>query len=348
MRSPQFPPILRVMWDRGFTATNVWEFLRFPSPGALGAATKVTDGHKWLMAPKGSGALWASRSLQDILEPVIISSDNAPSTKFQDRFDYIGTRDYTSWCAMGAALDFRDMLGGLDTMHMAFSTSMFLIRNLLVLNFLRKCFQTSSYHNHLGLNDDSTLISSSHHVSSSRSKHLSQGGEKILQSYTSELTQWAGQMMSKAFGTETVVPSSMTPSMFAVRLPIPLRWQSAAQAACAGLIAGGLINKSMQVISFPVHQDLENMTHWIRVSSQIYLDHADFHALTEAIVTLGRSCRDGADIVGVVVWSKKCLLISCRLFGPHDGTSRFLLTWNWGSQVFSQFLKTCHTKFLGI
>eukprot|EP00434_Breviolum_minutum_P000237 symbB.v1.2.000197.t1/scaffold21.1/size436794/16 len=205
-----------------------------------GVDAYVTDGHKWLMAPKGSGALWASRSLQDILEPVIISSDNAPSTKFQDRFDYIGTRDYTSWCAMGAALDFRDMLGG----------------------------------------------------------------EKILQSYTSELTQWAGQMMSKAFGTETVVPSSMTPSMFAVRLPIPLRWQSAAQAACAGLIAGGLINKSMQVISFPVHQDLENMTHWIRVSSQIYLDHADFHALTEAIVTLGRSCRDGSIRYPAERWDK--------------------------------------------
>lgn len=71
----------------------------------------MTDGHKWLMAPKGSGALWASRSIQDILEPAIISSDNAPTTKFQDRFDYIGTRDYTSWCAMGAALDFREMLG---------------------------------------------------------------------------------------------------------------------------------------------------------------------------------------------------------------------------------------------
>ena len=52
-----------------------------------------------------------TQSIQDILEPAIISSDNAPSTKFQDRFDYIGTRDYTSWCAMGAALDFREMLG---------------------------------------------------------------------------------------------------------------------------------------------------------------------------------------------------------------------------------------------
>ena len=47
-------------------------------------------------------------------EPAIISSDNSPATKFQERFDYIGTRDYTSWCAMGAALDFRKMVGAVD------------------------------------------------------------------------------------------------------------------------------------------------------------------------------------------------------------------------------------------
>lgn len=132
------------------------------------------------MAPKGSGALWASRSVQDILdpwlaacfgvlqqdafqvlthftsvkllcgpfpskEPAIISSDNSPETTFQKRFDYIGTRDYSSWCAMGAALDFRRMLGG----------------------------------------------------------------EVRLQRYTSELAKWAGQMMAEAFGTETVVPVSI-------------------------------------------------------------------------------------------------------------------------------------------
>ena len=263
------------------------------------AATKVTDGHKWLMAPKGSGALWASRSLQDILEPVIISSDNAPSTKFQDRFDYIGTRDYTSWCAMGAALDFRDMLGGSDT-NGPFNQHVFSQKYWVFFESVSKLVVIT-----IILGWMMIQLSSHHHTMFHQlAQHLSQGGETIVQSYTSELTQWAGQMMSKAFGTETVVPSSMTPSMFAVRLPIPLRWQSAAQAACAGLIAGGLINKSMQVISFPVHQDLENMTHWIRVSSQIYLDHADFHALTEAIVTLRRSCRDGADIVGVVVWRK--------------------------------------------
>lgn len=62
-----------------------------------GVDAYVTDGHKWLMAPKGSGALWASRSIQDILEPAIISSDNAPTTKFQDRFDYIGLPRNARW-----------------------------------------------------------------------------------------------------------------------------------------------------------------------------------------------------------------------------------------------------------
>ncbi|CAE7266969.1 CpNIFS3, partial [Symbiodinium necroappetens] len=82
---------------------------------AAGVDFYVTDGHKWLMAPKGSGALWARGSAQPLLEPAIISSDNAPGSSFQSRFDYIGTRDYTPWCAMGSAMDFRrDVLGGED------------------------------------------------------------------------------------------------------------------------------------------------------------------------------------------------------------------------------------------
>ena len=193
-------------------------------------AFEVTDGHKWLMAPKGSGALWASKSLQESLEPVIISSDNSPATKFQDRFDYIGTRDYTPWCAMAAAMDFRELLGGEDS----------------------------------------------------------------LQGYTTKLARWAGEMMAEAFSTETVVPSSMIPSMFAVRLPIPVTWPTDLQAACAGSIAGGLITRyQMQVISFGVNET--GLTHWIRVSSQIYLEQTDFHALTEAVLTLRQSCKSGRE-----------------------------------------------------
>ena len=98
--------------------------------------------------------------------------------------------------------------------------------------------------------------------------------------------------MADAFGTETVVPGSMTPSMFAVRLPVPLAWPKDVQQECAGLIAGGLIqNFSMQVISFTVSSENENATHWIRVSSQIYLEQADFLALTNAVLTLRQSCK---------------------------------------------------------
>lgn len=121
---------------------------------------------------------------------------------------------------------------------------------------------------------------------------LSTGGEEKIQGYTSQLAGWAGRMMAHAFGTETVVPFTMTPSMFAVCLPIPADWPTDAQQRCAGVIAGGLIEKySMQVISFPVHQNSGNVTHWIRVSSQIYLEQQDFLALTHAVLALRQSCK---------------------------------------------------------
>lgn len=73
----------------------------------------VADGHKWLMSPHGSALLWAASQSQALLEPGIISSENGLDTDFHGRFDYIGTRDYTPWCAMGAALEFRSKaLGG--------------------------------------------------------------------------------------------------------------------------------------------------------------------------------------------------------------------------------------------
>jgi len=82
---------------------------------AAGVDCYIGNGHKWLMAPHGSGVLWATPTVQAFLEPAIISSANAGGTAYQDRFDYIGTRDYTPWCSMGAALDFRkSKLGGED------------------------------------------------------------------------------------------------------------------------------------------------------------------------------------------------------------------------------------------
>ena len=40
---------------------------------AIGADWYVGNCHKWLMAPKGSGFLWASRSAQPELHPLVIS-----------------------------------------------------------------------------------------------------------------------------------------------------------------------------------------------------------------------------------------------------------------------------------
>lgn len=82
---------------------------------AAGIDFYVADGHKWLFSPKGSAFLWAAPAAQDLLQPDVISSENAPGTPFQERFDYIGTRDYGPWLAMADALDFREhALGGED------------------------------------------------------------------------------------------------------------------------------------------------------------------------------------------------------------------------------------------
>jgi len=81
---------------------------------AAGVDYYVMDGHKWFMSPHGSALLWAAPGApQAALQADVISSENVPGTSFQDRFDYIGTRDYTPWCAFGDAIDFRaNRLGG--------------------------------------------------------------------------------------------------------------------------------------------------------------------------------------------------------------------------------------------
>ncbi|WP_270933319.1 aminotransferase class V-fold PLP-dependent enzyme [Falsiroseomonas oryzae] len=77
---------------------------------AIGADWYVGNCHKWLMAPKGSGFLWARRDRQDRLHPVVISHPYGEG--FPAEFDYTGTRDSTAWLAVPAALDFCASLGG--------------------------------------------------------------------------------------------------------------------------------------------------------------------------------------------------------------------------------------------
>jgi isopenicillin-N epimerase len=77
---------------------------------ALGADWYVGNCHKWLMAPKGAGFLWARRERQSALHPVTISHGYGGG--FRAEFDWVGTRDVSAWLAVPAALDFHERIGG--------------------------------------------------------------------------------------------------------------------------------------------------------------------------------------------------------------------------------------------
>jgi isopenicillin-N epimerase len=77
---------------------------------AVGADWYVGNCHKWLMAPKGSGFLWASPARQADTHPLVISHGFGQG--FTAAFDWIGTRDPTAWLAVPAAIDFHLRLGG--------------------------------------------------------------------------------------------------------------------------------------------------------------------------------------------------------------------------------------------
>ncbi|MDQ3700481.1 MAG: aminotransferase class V-fold PLP-dependent enzyme [Chloroflexota bacterium] len=66
--------------------------------------------HKWLCAPKGSGFLYARRSVQHLLAPPITSwgraVDPAAPNAFVDEFEWQGTRDLAAYLAVPAAIDY--------------------------------------------------------------------------------------------------------------------------------------------------------------------------------------------------------------------------------------------------
>jgi isopenicillin-N epimerase len=86
----------------------------------IGAAYYTGNCHKWLCAPKGAGFLHARPDRQEALQPNIISHGYNVSrprrNRFQDRFDWIGTMDYSPWLCVGDAIRFVSTLvaGGLE------------------------------------------------------------------------------------------------------------------------------------------------------------------------------------------------------------------------------------------
>jgi isopenicillin-N epimerase len=77
---------------------------------AIDADWYVGNCHKWLMAPKGSGFLWASPASQAETHPLVISHGYGQG--FEAEFDWVGTRDPTAWLTIPAAIDFHFHIGG--------------------------------------------------------------------------------------------------------------------------------------------------------------------------------------------------------------------------------------------
>jgi isopenicillin-N epimerase len=77
---------------------------------SIGADWYVGNCHKWLMAPRGSGFLWASPARQPEIHPLVIS--HGLGQGFAAEFDWIGTRDPTAWLTVPAAIDLHLQMGG--------------------------------------------------------------------------------------------------------------------------------------------------------------------------------------------------------------------------------------------
>jgi isopenicillin-N epimerase len=67
--------------------------------------------HKWLMAPKGAGFLFANRSVQHLLDPLVISwgyeSEQPGPSRFIDYHEWQGTRDPSAFLSVPAAIAFQ-------------------------------------------------------------------------------------------------------------------------------------------------------------------------------------------------------------------------------------------------
>lgn len=69
----------------------------------------VTNAHKWLYAPKGSGLLYCSDDRLAETRPAITS--HFYDFGFPESFDYVGTRDVSAWLSIPCAIGFHQAMG---------------------------------------------------------------------------------------------------------------------------------------------------------------------------------------------------------------------------------------------
>ena len=81
---------------------------------AIGADFYTANLHKWGMAPRSSGILWAAPAVQQHLHPTVISWGYGKGMSAE--FDMLGTRDATPWLAAPEGIAFMREIG-LDAMR---------------------------------------------------------------------------------------------------------------------------------------------------------------------------------------------------------------------------------------
>jgi isopenicillin-N epimerase len=76
----------------------------------LGADFYAGNCHKWMLAPKGAGFLYARPAAQPLLEPLVVSwgwqSETPGPSRFVDEHQWQGTRDVSAYLAVPAAIEF--------------------------------------------------------------------------------------------------------------------------------------------------------------------------------------------------------------------------------------------------
>lgn len=80
----------------------------------IGADFYVGNCHKWMLSPKGAGFLYTRRSLQDVVEPLVVSwgwGENSPYTtgsRFIDSLEWWGTNDPSAYLSVPTAIQFME------------------------------------------------------------------------------------------------------------------------------------------------------------------------------------------------------------------------------------------------
>ena len=96
----------------------------------IGAEYYVSNMHKWLFAPTGSAFLHVKRDRQHLIMPTVLSVEH--TQPFALRFEYQGTRDYTTFIGAAVGLEYVDLFLGGEAAQMTYNHDLALWASLFL------------------------------------------------------------------------------------------------------------------------------------------------------------------------------------------------------------------------